>query len=151
MPHARLLIAAFVLLPLCLVAATAARAATQNDWYWQPSFCKSELKSGGVQLGAGTSAPAFKVAVAYCVGLHNRCWLHGGVRLYKVFKVLALSDDGIIRSFQMNATGKTSWSGSVARLVARGVTPSGFARVYGAQEHAAAARENTLGCTDPTS
>ena len=86
-------------LTLCVVALAAGalsapgRGAGTSTWYWSPAACKAELQDYGVAIETGT----LHVAKAYCVGLHNHCWLNAGLRRYKVFDTVMQSYDGVVR------------------------------------------------------
>lgn len=139
-----------LVLAVCLATATTASASSKEAWYWTPGACKAQLTNYRLQIGSGPTARTLASQAAFCVGRHDRCWLHGGARRYKVFDVTMLAQDDVVRTFSLDVTGKSSWVGTAPRIVAENVTQSRFAAVYGAQAHAAAARENALGCDDPT-
>jgi hypothetical protein len=121
-----------------------AHGADASKWYWTPGACKSELRSYGVQLGDGR---IFHVAGAYCVGLHNHCYLSSGVRHYKVFTAVARSYDNIVRRFQLTVTGKDSWSGTPPRIIDH-LSAAQFTATYGPAAWTVATSENQGGCFD---
>ena len=132
------------------VAASGARATTQNAWYWQPGFCKSQLNNYAMQLGTGPNAATLAVLSSFCVGLHNRCWKPHAVRIYQDFKVFFIAKDGAVRTFNLEVTGRYSWKGSPFKLLQRSMTLAQFNTMYGSLAHADAVHENALPCTDPT-
>jgi hypothetical protein len=90
----------------------------------------------------------YNVDQAYCVGLHNHCWLSGGVRRYKVFIAVMRSYDGVVRTFNMTVTGHKSWSGARLRILSSYMSASQFAAAYGPAAWSVAAAENEGGCFD---
>jgi len=137
-----LAVAATVVAAACFISP--AHGAQASKWYWSPGACKSELKSYGVQLGDGR---IFHVAAAYCVGLHNHCWLSDGVRRYKVFIAVARSNDSVVRRFQLTVTGKNSWSGTPPRIIDH-LSAAQFIATYGPAAWTVAGSENRGGCFD---
>jgi hypothetical protein len=131
-----------------LVAAAAvqpARSASSSKWYWTPGACKYELKTNGVQIADGRT---YSVQAAFCVGLHNHCWLSDGVRRYKVFDVVVRSYDGVVRLFQLTVTGQHTWTGTPAKMLHRYMSASQFTASYGPAAWSVATQENQGGCYD---
>jgi len=132
---------------LLLVAAPTADArptTSQSAWYWTPGGCKSELQSHGVELGDGRT---FNVAKAYCVGLHNHCWLKGNAHLYKVFVAVVRSYDGVVREFQLTVVGHHSWRGTKMKSLGH-MSPAEFTSSFGTAAWSVASVENQGGCLD---
>jgi hypothetical protein len=127
------------------VAVPPAHGARSSNWYWTPGACKSELHNYGVQLGDGRT---FSVEQAFCVGLHNHCWLSGGLRRYKVFIAVVRSYDGVVRRLQLTVTGKTTWSGSNMKIIEQYMSAAEFANGYGSAAWSVASQENQGGCFD---
>ena len=125
--------------------ASPARAASSSAWYWTPGACKSVLQTHGVAISDGRS---FNVQKAFCVGLHNHCWLNGGVRRYKVFVAVMRSYDGVVRSLQLTVTGHHTWSGSKMRIIDQHMSSAAFASGYGNVAWSVARQENGGGCFD---
>jgi hypothetical protein len=140
-------------LVLAVVATTLAAAvysgtalsANTSAWYWPAGSCKSSLQNNGVQFNDGRT---FNVAKAFCVGLHNHCWLSDGVRRYKVFAVAARSYDGVVRGFQLTVTGQHTWRGEKNKILERYMSASAFANRYGNAAWSVASLENQRGCYD---
>jgi len=128
---------------LCLCGAAA--AVTASDWYWTPGACKSILQTQGVQISDGRT---FNVAKAYCVGLHNHCWLSGGLRRYKVFYAVMRSYDGVVRFMQLTVTSKNSWSGGQMKIIDPYMPLAVFNYEYGGAAWSVASSENQEGCFD---
>ena len=142
------LVLGVVVVAVALAAAVntgAASSANTSKWYWTPGVCKSELHNYGVQFGDGRT---FNVQQAYCVGLHNHCWLSGGRRRYKVFAVVARSYDGVVRQFQLTVTGRNTWSGSKVKIIEQYMSAAEFANGYGNAAWSVASAENRGGCYD---
>jgi hypothetical protein len=137
-----LVAAAFAWVP---IAAQASTRHGDSSWYWSPGACKSELQNYGVSIGDGRS---FNIEKAYCVGLHNHCWLSSGLRRYKVFIAVVRSYDGVVRSFQMTVTGHHSWSGSKLKIIEPYMSLSQFNASYAPVAWNVAAQENQSGCFD---
>ncbi len=127
------------------VYAGAARSATTSNWYWTPGACKSELQNSGVQIDDGRT---FNVAKAFCVGMHNHCWLGAGLRRYKVFIAVARSYDGVVRRFQLTVTGHHTWRGTKAKIIEQYMSATEFANGYGNAAWSVASVENRGGCYD---
>jgi hypothetical protein len=123
----------------------AASSANTSDWYWTPGACKSELQNYGVQIGDGRT---FNVAKAFCVGLHNHCWLSAGLRRYKVFAVVARSYDGVVRQFQLTVTGHHTWHGTKGKIIEQYMSAAEFTNGYGNAAWSVASAENRGGCYD---
>ena len=124
---------------------TSASARPTSTWYWTPGACKSELVNHGVAISDGRT---FHVAKAYCVGLHNHCWLNGGLRRYKVFWAVMRSYDGVVRLMQLTVTGHHSWSGSKMKIIEQYMSLSDYNGTYGPAAWGVAAQENAAGCFD---
>ena len=141
------------LVPSVLLAAVVAAAvfagaphsANTSSWYWTPGACKSELQNNGVQIGDGRT---FSVSKAFCVGLHNHCWLSQGLRRYKVFVAVVRSYDGVVRRFVLTVTGHHTWHGTKARIIEQYMTAAKFANGYGTAAWSVASAENRGGCYD---
>jgi len=123
----------------------AAGARQASKWYWTPGLCKAKLQNYGVKIGDGRT---YNVAKAYCVGLHNHCWLSGGVRRYKVFTAVMLSYDGVVRRLQLTVTGRTTWSGTQPVIIDRHMSSVQFELAYGPAAWIVAKSENAAGCWD---
>jgi hypothetical protein len=140
-------------LVILVIAWTAAGAATtapahgasSSNWYWTPGACKSELQTRGVQFYDGRT---YNVQRAFCVGLHNHCWVSAGLRRYKVFIAVMRSYDGIVRRFQLTVTGRKSWTGTPARIIEHYMTADQFYYAYGSAAWSVATTENQGGCYD---
>lgn len=132
---------------LCAVVVTVqpAQGARASSWYWTPGACKSELQTHGVAISDGRS---FNVQRAFCVGLHNHCWLNGSVRRYKVFIAVMRSYDGVVRSMQFTVTGHNTWSGSRLKIIDQHMSSTAFANGYGNAAWSIARQENASGCYD---
>jgi hypothetical protein len=126
-------------------ATSSAYSASSSAWYWTPGACKSKLQALGVRIGDGRT---FNVQKAFCVGLHNHCWLRSGLRRYKVFIAVVRSYDGIVRRFQLTVTGHRTWSGTSARIIQHYMSPTQFVNGYGPAAWTVAAMENQRGCYD---
>jgi len=74
--------------------------------------------------------------------------LSDGVRRYKVFIVVVRSYDGVVRGFQLTVTGRKSWRGTPARVLARSMSLEQFIVSYGPAAWSVAAHENDGGCYD---
>ena len=122
-----------------------ARSTSRSNWYWTPGACKSELQNYGVQIGDGRT---FNVAKAFCVGLHNHCWLDRGLRRYKVFIAVARCYDGVVRRMQLTVTGHNSWTGSPLRIIEPYMSAAEFNAAYGPAAWTVATNENAAGCWD---
>lgn len=136
------------LLALLLVVAafcSAGRAAGSSTWYWTPAACKSELQNHGVKISDGRT---FNVAKAYCVGLHNHCWLNGGLRRYKVFDTVMRSYDGVVREMLLTVTSHHTWSGSRMHIIDQGMSLARYNNTYGPAAWGVAKQENAAGCFD---
>ena len=103
------------------------------------------LQTHGVALGDGRT---FNVQKAFCVGLHNHCWLNQGQRRYKVFFVVVRSYDGVVRGFQLTVTGKDTWSGTPLRILRQHISSDQFLINYGPAAWSVARQENQGGCFD---
>ena len=125
--------------------AASADAAHSSTWYWSPGACKSELQQYGVAI---TDNRTFHVQKAFCVGLHNHCWLNSGLRRYKVFITVMRSNDGVVRSMQLTVTGHHTWSGSKMKLIEHYMSSAAFANAYGNVAWSVANLENQGGCFD---
>jgi hypothetical protein len=125
--------------------AASAQAASASSWYWSPGACKSELHNHGVSISDGRS---YNVDQAYCVGLHNHCWLSDGLRRYKVFIAVMRSYDGVVRRFTLTVTGKNTWTGSPERILSNYMSASQFAAEFGPAAWGVASSENAAGCFD---
>jgi len=134
-----------VVIAAAIGGASSATAASDSTWYWTPGACKSELLQYGVQINDGRT---FNVAKAFCVGLHNHCWLNDGHRRYKVFDTVMRSYDGAVRTMQLTVTGKSTWSGHHMKLVASHMPLEQFDKLYGPAAWAVANAENQGGCHD---
>lgn len=136
-----------LVLALGVIAPTAgARSSSQTSaWYWTSGACKSELQKSGVRIGDGRT---FNVAKAFCVGLHNHCWIDSGVRRYKVFIAVARSYDGVVRRFQLTVTGHHTWSGGGLKIIDSGMSATDFVATYGPAAWSVASLENQGGCSD---
>jgi hypothetical protein len=121
-----------------------AHAAVHSSWYWTPGACKSEL-SKGVLFDDGRT---FDVQRAFCVGLHNHCWLSNGLRRYKVFIALVRSYDGVVRRFQLTVTGRRTWRGVKFKVIEHYMTSADFGNGYGNAAWSVARIENQGGCYD---
>jgi hypothetical protein len=99
--------------------AGSANVAQSSTWYWSPGACKPELQQYGVSIGDGRT---FHVQKAFCIGLHNHCWLNAGLRRYKVFITVMRSNDGVVRSMQLTVTGHHTWSGSKLKIVSHSMS-----------------------------
>jgi len=128
-----------------LALAASAAAAPASNWYWTPGACKSMLQTHGVAINDGRT---FNVAKAYCVGLHNHCWLSQGIRRYKVFDTVMRSGDGVVRYMQLTVTGKNSWSGGQMKILETNMPLAAFDNAYGTAAWSVAAKENQGGCFD---
>ena len=131
---------------LCVgVTATSGMASAKTTWYWTPGACKAELQQYGVSMGEGRN---YNVSKAYCVGLHNRCWLERGVRRYTMFIAVVRSYDGVVRLFRLKVTGKDNWTGVVGtnRITERYMSMSQFVSYYGNAAWGGARSENEAGC-----
>jgi hypothetical protein len=128
-----------------VVAVQPARSATAAKWYWTPGACKSELQKHGVAISDGRT---FSVQKAFCVGLHNHCWLSDGQRRYKVFIAVMRSYDGVVRTLQLTVTGHHTWSGTKMKIIERGMSAAEFASSYGTAAWSVAREQNTGGCFD---
>ncbi len=124
---------------------TTASARQESTWYWTPGACKSVLVNHGVAINDGRT---FNVAKAYCIGLHNHCWLSAGQRRYKVFWAVMRSYDGVVRLMQLTVTGHGSWSGSHMRIMDENMSLSRFIDTYGPTAWNVASVENQGGCFD---
>jgi hypothetical protein len=124
--------------------ASPARSASNSPWYWTPAACKSQLQTRGVAFSDGRT---YNVQKAFCVGLHNHCWL-SDVRRYKVFIAVMRSYDGVVRRFQLTVSGQKSWTGTPARIIERHMTADQFFHAYGPAAWSVAASENQGGCYD---
>ena len=127
------------------VYAGAARSANTSSWYWTPGACKSQLQNNGVQFYDGRT---FNVAKAFCVGLHNHCWLSKGLRRYKVFIAVARSYDGVVRRMLLTVTGQHTWRGTKIKIIEQYMTAAEFANGYGSAAWSVASAENQGGCYD---
>lgn len=136
---------AVVLVVAAVAAVCSARAARSSAWYWTSGACKSELQSHGVAIDDGRT---FNVQKAFCIGLHNHCWLSQGVRRYKVFIAVIRSYDGVVRSMQLTVTGHKTWSGTKLKVIEHSMTDVGFANGYGNAAWSVARQENAGGCFD---
>lgn len=139
---------AAVLLVSALVAvgySSTAGAARTSTWYWSPAACKSELQNHGVAISDGRT---FNVAKAYCVGLHNHCWLNGGLRRYKVFDTVMRSYDGVVREMMLTVTGHQTWRGSRMHIIEQRMSLTQFNSTYGPAAWTVATNENAAGCFD---
>ena len=85
---------------------------------------------------------------AFCVGLHNHCWLSQGQRRYKVFIGVLRSYDGVVRGFQLTVTGKKTWSGTTTRVLYQHMSSDQFVIHNGPAAWNVARRENQGGCFD---
>jgi hypothetical protein len=142
----RLTAATVLIAALAAIAfSTSASASTESSWYWTPGACKSMLQNYGVEISDGRT---FHVAKAYCVGMHNHCWLSGGLRRYKVFDAVMRSYDGVVREMQLTVTGKNTWSGSKMRIDDHSMSLAQFNDTYGPAAWAVASQENEGGCFD---
>jgi hypothetical protein len=141
------LVAATVLVATlaALALSTTASAATTSNWYWTPGACKSELQKFGVAINDGRT---FNVEKAYCIGLHNHCWLNDGLRRFKVFIAVMRSYDGVVRELQLTVTGKSTWSGSKMEVLEHFMSLSEFNTNYGTAAWTVANTENQGGCFD---
>lgn len=122
-----------------------ARSSETSHWYWTPAACKAELQNRGVAISDGRT---YNVAKAYCVGLHDHCWLNNGLRRYKVFIAVMRSYDGVVRRFVLTVTGKNTWTGSPVRIIDSYMTASQFEATYGPAAWSVAEQENAAGCWD---
>jgi hypothetical protein len=141
-------ILAAVLLVSALAAisySSAAGAAGTSTWYWSPAACKAELQNHGVAISDGRT---FNVAKAYCVGMHNHCWLNAGLRRYKVFDTVMRSYNGVVREMMLTVTGHKTWSGSHMRIIEQQMSVAQFNNAYGPAAWAVATNENAGGCFD---
>ena len=122
--------ALFALVAVTTLAAftSSASAAPTSTWYWTPGACKSELHNNGVMIGDGRT---YNVDQTYCVGLHNHCWLSGGLRRYKMFVAVMRSYDGVVRALNLTVTATKTWSGAQLRILDPYMSPSQFAAAYG--------------------
>jgi hypothetical protein len=138
-------------LTMCVVTLAAGalsapgRGAGTSNWYWSPAACKAELQNYGVKISDGRT---FNVAKAYCVGLHNHCWLNAGLRRYKVFDTVMRSYGGVVREMMLTVTGHNTWSGSQMRIVEQQMSVTKFNDSYGPAAWAVATQENAGGCFD---
>jgi hypothetical protein len=98
-----------------------------------------------VQISDGRT---FNVAKAYCVGLHNHCWLNGGLRRYKVFDTVMRSYDGVVRFMQLTVTGKHTWNGAQMKILDAYLPLAAFNYDFGTAAWSVAASENQGGCFD---
>ena len=131
---------------LAAIAFAAPASARQaSSWYWTPGACKSELQNHGVAIGDGRT---FNVAKAFCVGLHNHCWLSRGLRRYKVFYAVMRSYDGVVREMQLTVTSHHTWSGSKLKIIDQKMSADRFVESYGSAAWSVAAQENQGGCFD---
>jgi hypothetical protein len=141
-------VVAAVLLVSALVAvgySSPAGAASASTWYWSPAACKAELQNHGVAISDGRT---FNVAKAYCVGLHNHCWLNDRLRRYKVFDTVMRSYDGVVREMLLTVTGHNTWSGSHMRIIEQRMSLARFNGTYGPAAWTVATNENAAGCFD---
>jgi hypothetical protein len=122
-----------------------AHSTVTSNWYWTPGFCKSELQNYGVQTGDGRT---YNVSKAFCVGLHNHCWLDRGLPRYKVFITVARSYDGVVRRMQLTVTGRNSWRGSPLRIIEPYMSAADFNAAYGPAAWTVAMNENAACCWD---
>lgn len=129
----------------CAATTPVARGASNSNWYWTPGACKSELQNRGVQFNDGRT---YNVQRAFCVGLHDHCWLSAGLRRYKVFIAVMRSYDGVVRRFQLTVTGRTSWTGTPARIIEQYMSADDFYYAYGPAAWSVARAENQAGCYD---
>lgn len=120
-------------------------SASTSAWYWSPAACKAELQSHGVAISDGRT---FNVAKAYCVGLHNHCWLKAGLRRYKVFDTVMRSYDGVVREMMLTVTGHNTWSGSRMHIIEQRMSVDQFNNAYGPTAWTVASHENAAGCFD---
>jgi len=125
-------------------SATAGAAGT-SAWYWSPAACKAELQNHGVAISDGRT---FNVAKAYCVGLHNHCWLNAGLRRYKVFDTVMRSYSGVVREMTLTVTGHNTWSGSHMHIIEQQMSATQFNNTYGPAAWTVATNENAAGCFD---
>jgi hypothetical protein len=137
-------LATAVVLTVLAVFAGSAEAHTNSTWYWTPGACKSELAKG-VQFDDGRT---FYVQRAFCVGMHNHCWLSDGLRRYKVFVAVVRSYDGTVRRFQLTVTGHHTWRGVHFKIIERSMTATAFVNGYGSAAWSVARVENQGGCFD---
>jgi hypothetical protein len=138
--------AVLVAVVIAVAAATSpARSASSSNWYWTPGVCKSELQTRGVQISDGRT---YNVQRAFCVGLHNHCWLNAGLRRYKVFIAVMRSYDGVVRRFQLTVTARKTWSGTPVRIIEQNMGADQFLYAYGPAAWSVAATENQGGCYD---
>jgi hypothetical protein len=128
-----------------IALSSSAYSAATSSWYWTPGACKSELHNNGVAIGDGRT---YSVDQAYCVGLHNHCWLSAGVRRYKVLVAVMRSYDGVVRTLVLTVTGRKTWSGARLRILNRDMTVAQFAAGYGPAAWSGATSENAAGCFD---
>ena len=80
--------------------------------------------------------------------MHNHCWLHNGVRRYKVFIAVMRSYDGVVRRFQLTVTGHNTWQGTPVRILEQYMSAAEFNNAYGPAAWTVAAMENQGGCYD---
>lgn len=128
-----------------LALSTTASARVQSTWYWTPGACKSELQKYGVAINDGRT---FNVEKAFCIGLHNHCWLNRGLRRYKVFIAVMRSYDGVVRELQLTVTGKSTWSGSKMKILDGYLSLAAFNADFGPAAWSVANQENEGGCFD---
>jgi hypothetical protein len=141
----KLVLSLFVVTLAAAALSAPGRSADASTWYWSPAACKAELQSHGVAISDGRT---FNVAKAYCVGLHNHCWLNAGLRRYKVFDTVMRSYDGVVREMMLTVTGHTTWRGSHMQIIEQRMSLARFNSAYGPAAWAVATNENSAGCFD---
>lgn len=94
-----------------LVAPVAAQASPATHWYWTPALCKSKAINSGLNINGSI----LKVYAIRCFGLQD-CWVSDGIIRYDHFLTFALDGNGVVRSFKVNVTGKTSGNFSDMRV-----------------------------------
>src|SRR5262249_38015359 len=127
------------------IFASAVQANSLSKWYWTPGVCKSELQNYGVRFDDGRT---FNVAKAFCVGLHNHCWLSDGTRPYKVFIAVMRSYGGVVRRTLLTVTGRETWRGTDFKILVPYMSAAEFANRYGNAAWSVAGAENQRGCYD---
>jgi hypothetical protein len=122
-----------------------AQNASASNWYWTPGLCKSQLQNYGVQTADGRT---FNVAKAFCVGLHDHCWLSNGTRRYKVFAAVTRTPGGVVRGMLLTVQNKDTWHGTNIKILQPYMSAAEFAGRAGNLAWSVAQAENQRGCYD---
>jgi hypothetical protein len=147
-------IALRILVVTAAIAAAAAAAGTAraSDWFWSPGLCKSRLHQFGMQINDGRT---FGVEQSFCIGRGGTAhceWTSAShvKRLYNRFLVVARSNDGVVRRFDLIPTSKLDYRATGITALGRADNSAKFNEILAPYATVAVKHEQQKGCAPPS-